>query len=969
MDQSIIPNLLAAAVVLPLLSFFIILVGANYLKANAAWISIGAIGGAAVLSFLAMFGAWLPNHWPAGSHHGDEHHASAEEHPAGDAKHADEHAEHGKDDAAKAAEVAAADAKASEAMPAEEKHGEEHADAHGHSHDHAHAAKPAITGEFYLLGQFGNLRMNVSYYIDALTISMFCMVTLIATCIHFYAMGYMHDELHPITDNEVHLSNGQNLKRPGRFPRFFQSLSLFCFSMLGLVLSGNIALVFCFWELVGICSYFLIGFYVERKSASTAANKAFIVNRVGDFGMIIGLLALWSSLGTFAFGDIDYDKKDGITQSELGIFSQLRAEENHHELKVPQKMLDEGFTQKQAYWLLIVAGVGIFCGCVGKSAQFPLHVWLPDAMEGPTPVSALVHSATMVAAGVYLVGRFMPAFVPEVLLVIAISGCITLFIGATIAITATDIKRVLAYSTISQLGYMMMSLGVGGWAAGLMHLVTHAFFKSLLFMCSGSVIHAVHTNDMRRMGGLFKKMPVTAITMLIGCLAIAGVGVPFLIGFSGYYSKDAILEQAYSFQLNNKSALAGAFFVFSAGGAAITAFYMFRMWFMTFVGKPRDAHAYDHAHESPPVMYMPLVILSVFAIAVAWDISLLGYGVIASAFFIVKGIQQGWFKGGDAHGHDDHAHGHDSHGHDSHGHDAHGHQPALAIHAHDDHGHGGHGHGDHGHDSHGHEDHGHDSHGHDAHGGHHGGPVDTGMTPGWVGAMLLATILGGWILSYPLSATLGKSPLGTLSLVNLIEQARPEGILTTSQGEVLPWVWPNEHDSHAAAIKVPVTLLATSTWIGGILLSALMYAFGFLSAEEVRRQFSGVYTFLVNKWWFDELYHWVFVRPVMFISNFISSFDKQVIDRLIDILASITVWFSKFWVWIADRVVVDGTVDGIAARTYGLGLSLKGLQTGRIRQYVLFIAVGAIAVFVLIAVFGTPAALVNAATTSATPGH
>lgn len=937
MDPNIIPNLLAAAVVLPLLSFFIILVGANYLKANAAWVSIGAIGGAAVLSFVAMFGAWLPNYWPAGSHHGDEHAVVA-------------HDEHAAAEGEAAGEMA--DAK------------EEHGDDHGHGHEHAHAAKPALTGEFYLLGQFGKLRMNVSYYIDALTVSMFCMVTLIATCIHFYAMGYMHDELHPITDNEVHLSNGHSLKRPGRFPRFFQSLSLFCFSMLGLVLSGNIALVFCFWELVGICSYFLIGFYVERKSASTAANKAFIVNRVGDFGMIIGLLALWSSLGTFAFGDIDVDHKDGITQNEMGIFSQLRSAENHHELKVPQKMLDEGFTQRQAYWLLIVAGVGIFCGCVGKSAQFPLHVWLPDAMEGPTPVSALVHSATMVAAGVYLVGRFMPVFVPEVLLVIAISGCITLFIGATIAITATDIKRVLAYSTISQLGYMMMSLGVGGWAAGLMHLVTHAFFKSLLFMCSGSVIHAVHTNDMRRMGGLFKKMPVTAITMLIGCLAIAGVGVPFVIGFSGYYSKDAILEQAYSFQLNNKSPLAGAFFIFSAGGAAITAFYMFRMWFMTFVGKPRDAHAYDHAHESPPVMYMPLVILSVFAIAVAWDISLLGYGVIAAGFFIVKGLQQGWFKGSehaahDAHGSDDHGHGHDSHGHDSlghdghghdaHGHDAHGHQPALAVHSHDDH-------ADH------HDDHGHAEH-------HHGGPVDTGMSPAWVGSMLVATVIGGWLLSFPLAATLGKGPLGSLSLANLIEQARPEGILTTATGEVLPWVWPNEHDSHAAAIKVPVTLLATSTWIGGILLSALMYAFGFLSAEEVRRQFSGVYTFLVNKWWFDELYNWVFVKPVLLFSNVVSSFDKQVIDRLIDVLASVTVWFSKIWVWLADTLVVDGTVDGVAARCYGLGVSLKGLQTGRIRQYVLFIAVGAIAVFVLIALFGNPAALVSVTTEQVSAGH
>src|SRR5262245_55228101 len=239
-------------------------------------------------------------------------------------------------------------------------------------------------------------------------------------------------------------------------------------------------------------------------------------------------------------------------------------------------------------------------------------------MGGPTPVSALVHSATMVAAGVYLVGRFYPAFTPEVLLVIALIGTITLFLAATIAITATDIKRVLAYSTVSQLGYMILALGVGGWLAGVMHLFTHAFFKSLLFMCSGSVIHAVHTNDMRKMGGLRHKMPWTAYTMLIGCLAIAGAGLPFLIGFSGYYSKDAILEQALLFRTFN-GAWGLFFFLVAAVGASITAFYMFRLWFMTFAGPPRDKHHYEHAHESPPLMYVPLVVLAILAVGIAWQ--------------------------------------------------------------------------------------------------------------------------------------------------------------------------------------------------------------------------------------------------------------------------------------------------------------------------------------------------------------
>ncbi len=273
--------------------------------------------------------------------------------------------------------------------------------------------------------------------------------------------------------------------------------------------------------------------------------------------------------------------------------------------------------QGYGYGLLVVAGLGIFCGCVGKSAQFPLHVWLPDAMEGPTPVSALIHAATMVAAGVYLVGRFYPVFTPEVLLVIACVGCITLFIAATIAITATDIKRVLAYSTVSQLGYMMLALGLGGWLAGMFHLFTHAFFKALLFLCSGSVIHACGTNEMPQMGGLRKKMPWTAGTMLVGCLAIAGAGMPTLaIGLSGFHSKDCILAQALSFKLANP--IHGYFFFIAVLGAAMTAFYMFRLWYMTFAGKPRDEHVYQHAHESPWTMVVPLVMLAFFAIVVGW---------------------------------------------------------------------------------------------------------------------------------------------------------------------------------------------------------------------------------------------------------------------------------------------------------------------------------------------------------------
>ncbi len=621
---STLPTLLLWAWLLPLVSFVVILFfGKTMGPAGkfAGYVATGAIATSCLLSLIALFGAWLPSHPLAdashhSSHENSSHEESLHENPGHEAEAAGTHANNG--------------------------------------------PPTYYVGDWYTLGVFGKLKLTIGYYIDTLTVVMFCMVTFIASCIHVYSTGYMHDELHDFTDPEVTLSSGQKLKRAGRYYRFFQYLSLFSFSMLGVVVAGNMAMVFVFWELVGICSYFLIGFYIERQSASNAANKAFIVNRVGDFGMLIGMMALWASLGTFAFGDKQDENGQTVLTAageieEPGIFSLLRAKENNYQLVAPGGMIaeaarddispivleqmaadetidaqtavasaarrlsDKESTNKAAYWLLLIAGVGIFCGCVGKSAQFPLHVWLPDAMEGPTPVSALVHSATMVAVGVYLVGRFYPAFSPEVLLVIAYVGCITLFMAATIAITATDIKRVLAYSTVSQLGYMMLSLGLGGWVAGMFHLMTHAFFKGLLFMCSGSVIHAVHSNEMTDMGGLRKKMPITATTMLIGCLAIIGAGIPLAgIGFSGYYSKDAIIEQAWSFGQHNPKHLILMFA--PVAGALITAFYMFRMWYMTFAGKPRDQHRYDHAHESPRSMTMPLIFMAVFALGLGWTL-------------------------------------------------------------------------------------------------------------------------------------------------------------------------------------------------------------------------------------------------------------------------------------------------------------------------------------------------------------
>jgi NADH-quinone oxidoreductase subunit L len=821
-----LPLLLGLAWLTPLASFVLILFFGPRMGPhgrNAAWVATAAIVTSLVLSLTAFF-VWIGAHPVTASHHGGHgEHAlfEAEPEPAAGTAYAAESP--GKP----------ADADAGHDDHAGGSHGDDHAD-HGQAH-----GPIAYSGDWYTLYQGGRLKLSIGWYIDALTILMFVVVTFIATCIHVYASGYMHDELHDVTDHEVTLADGHHLHRPGRFPRFFQALSLFCFSMLGILIAGNLAMVFVFWELVGICSWFLIGFYYERKSASTAANKAFIVNRVGDFGMLIGLMALWGALGTLHFGDSKTAGPDGAVVESPGLFTLFRPAETDHALRVPDGMVTAAAAAEVATiaadhaaspadgaseiaarvpgwreaglgrWLLFIAGVGIFAGCVGKSAQFPLFVWLPDAMEGPTPVSALVHSATMVAAGVYLTGRFYPVLSPDVLLVIAYVGGITLFIAATIALVANDIKRVLAYSTVSQLGYMMLALGVGGWAAGLFHLVTHAFFKSLLFLCSGSVIHACHTNDMRKMGGLLKAMPWTGYTMLVGCLAIIGAGIPFVIGLSGYYSKDAILAQALSFAQANPSHW--ILFYAVAGGAALTAFYMFRLWFMTFLGQPRDHHIAEHAHESPNVMVAPLAVLAVLAVVAGW------------------------------------------------------------------------------------------------------------------------TLPGGF------------------GLANLLEQARPAGTVEGMTGGFAfgqSLTFPAEYKSHEGAIHVTATMTAFATALGGVLLAAAMYLWKVLSPAAVAATFRPLYSFLAGRWYFDELYDALFVKPALGIASLASGVDRGLIDKLIDGIAWAARRLAGIDAWI-DRTVVDGLVNATAAATWNTGLRLRGLQTGRLRQYVMFIVVGTVALFVL----------------------
>ena len=788
--------LLTAAWLLPLAGFVVEIYWlrlSHRLHKGSAYCAVAciALGFLCSLSALLYWGA--ENNWSALSD--SEHHSHSAEHGSQHASGGHGHDEH-----------AAAE------------HGE-HAPAATPEH-HESTLKKYATGTYYELAHFGGLHVSLDWYIDSLTLLMFTMVTFIATCIHLFAIGYMHDELtEEYEDHEVHLHNGGHFSRPGRFHRFFAYLSLFSFSMLGLVLAGNIFQVFIFWELVGLSSYLLIGFYIERKSASTAANKAFIMNRVGDFGFLIGMMILWTSFGTFQFGDRAAGERGEGSHAEAGLFTMVRGHDGKLDVSEDGKQVylrdaDGHRAEKSgkpltiSYMLLVAAGLGVFAGSIGKSAQFPLQTWLPDAMEGPTPVSALVHSATMVAAGVYLAGRFYPVFTPEVLLGIAYIGCITLFIAATIALVVTDIKRVLAYSTISQLGYMMLAIGVAGWGAGLFHLVTHAFFKSLMFLCSGSVIAGCHhVQDMSRMGGLRHKMKITAYTMLVGVIAIAGLAIPGTsIGFSGFYSKDAIVASALAYSELNP----GHFLLFITPlvTAGITSFYMFRLWFLTFAGQPRDAHVYEHCHETPRIMTTPLIVLAVFAAGCAW--------------------------GGES-------------------------GPLYRL------------------------------------------IVDSESVP----AAQRVHSVGASHVTLP-----------------------------SHQG----------HESDVHHVHSMAGMLALASAVIGMGLAYLLYVQKAVDPHQIRQQFSSVYDFLLDKWRFDALYDVLFVAPVHIVSAWCVRFDKTVLDPILHGAASLTVMTSKLDRRF-DETFVDGLVNLVGSVTFAMGNSLKVVQTGRLRQYVMWIAVGVIVLF------------------------
>ncbi len=580
---------------------------------------------------------------------------------------------------------------------------------------------------------FASLNFEVGILVDPLTAVMLMVVTIVGSCVQIYSAGYMKDD--------------------PRFSRFFAYLSLFCFSMLGLVLANNFFMIFIFWELVGLTSYLLIGFWFEKKVAADAGKKAFITTRIGDLGFIVGLLLIATYCGTFNYGEVFAKVGAGVIPAGV----------------------------------LTATAVFIFCGAVGKSAQFPLHVWLPDAMEGPTPVSALIHAATMVAAGVYLVARTMNVFVgsADASMVVAIIGITTSLLAATIALVQNDIKRVLAYSTVSQLGYMIMALGLyghdvalghhsAGYVAGTLHLMTHAFFKGLLFLGAGSVIHAVHTNDIREMGGLWRKMKITSVTFMVASLSIAGI-----FPLSGFWSKDEIVAATQHHPI---------FMILTLLVAFMTAFYMWRLCFLTFFDKPRDECRFEHAHESPRVMTYPLVVLAVLSVCAGW-------------------VALPWL--------------------------------------------------------------------------HHG---------------------------YSSFVFHGE-----------IHHAYPNYILM---------------------------LVSTIVALSGITLAYLMYYRKSISADRLAERFRPVYTLLYNKYYLDELYDLIIIRPSLALAGFMWKFDNRVIDGLVNGTGTATILWSRMKQWFDTRII-DGAVNGAGWLVRQGSALLRFMQTGRVQFYALFILLAVIVLAVM----------------------
>lgn len=612
----------------------------------------------------------------------------------------------------------------------------------------AQSGKYSMTVDWFDIGK-GNTSFTAGFVIDELSAIMLIVVNMISSLVHLFSVKYMEGDT--------------------KYSRYFAYLGLFTFSMLGLVLTNNVLLMYVFWELVGVSSYLLIGFWYEKRAPQEAAKKAFIVNRIGDVGFFLGIMIIFLTLGTFNFTDIFAGVEAGKLQGGL----------------------------------LTAAGILLFCGAIGKSAQFPLHVWLPDAMEGPTPVSALIHAATMVAAGVYLTARIYVMLSADALTFVTFIGAITAFISATIAITQNDIKKVLAYSTVSQLGYMIMAIGVGSASFGMFHLVTHAFFKACLFLTAGSVIYGMHhVQDIREMGGLRKKMPITYWTFLIATFALCGV--PFT---SGFLSKDSILAATLAFAEIN----GGITYIIPVIGflvAGLTAFYMFRLLILTFLGEPKNQEKYDHCHESPIQMTLPLIILAILSFF---------------AFFSFNPF---------------------------------------------------------------------------------------GADSGWILHMM----------------------------------KNPESLLAGTKGLIYHIVSGEEYAELLHHAHYPAMFLSLGVAGLGILMAFVFYFWKKVDVDSLTEKIKPIYTFSLNKWYFDELYDATVIAFTMSISRISAWIDNKIVDGAVNGAASVTSWTSfasgKF-----DNIVVDGLVN-LAGGTVGFfGLIFRKFQTGKIQTYILFLVFGIIVLY------------------------
>ncbi|SMR71363.1 NADH dehydrogenase subunit L [Aliiroseovarius halocynthiae] len=621
--------------------------------------------------------------------------------------------------------------------------------------------------------QSGSLSVDWSIRLDRLTAIMLIVVTSVSSLVHLYSMGYMaHD---PQFEGESYR------------PRFFAYLSFFTFTMLMLVTSDNLLQMFFGWEGVGVASYLLIGFYYKKPSANAAAIKAFVVNRVGDFGFALGIFGLFYLTDSIRFDDV-FAAAPALAETELHFLWR-----------------DWNAANLLAFLL--------FVGAMGKSAQLILHTWLPDAMEGPTPVSALIHAATMVTAGVFLVCRMSPLmeYAPEATGFIVFLGATTAFFAATVGLVQNDIKRVIAYSTCSQLGYMFVAAGVGVYSVAMFHLFTHAFFKAMLFLGAGSVIHGMHhEQDMRNYGNLRKKLPITFWAMMIGTLAITGVGIPLTtIGFAGFLSKDAIIESAYA------GTQGGYAFWMLVIAALFTSFYSWRLMFMTFYGKARgDKHTHEHAHESPLVMTIPLGVLALGAIFA---------GMIWYGSFFGKEEQVQKFFGIEAHVSANHGEAADSHGDDH----------ATNDHAADDHGH--------------------DDAAHATDEAHAETMADPSHAP--------------------------------VAAAHHIEA--PKGaIFMAADNHVL-------HDAHYVPKWVKVSPFIAM--IIGFVTAFWFYIVNPSLPKRLAATFPIIYQFLLNKWYFDEIYDILFVKPAFAIGRFLwKRGDGNVIDGFLNGVAmGIVPWFTK----------------------------------------------------------------------------